>query len=116
MTDVRLVSCTSCAAYSQNGSQVATFAVEVDQPQPWHCKRCQPGMVPVDELAVPNRSVGLVDHSPGSRWVVLERDGDWLTVRPLGLPEWPSRTVHINEVRLEFSYERLAQVRARGRS
>lgn len=109
-----LTSCAACAAYSENApSGCAEYVTDVPQPYPWHCRRCRPGLVPADELAVVGAVVGLVVGRPEARWVVLARDGHLVTIRPLGLPEWPTRQVAVGEIRPQFSYERLAASRRR---
>lgn len=109
-----LTSCAACAAYSQNGPSGATaYVTDVPQPHPWFCPRCRAGLIPADELAVVGASVGLVGAQPEARWVVLARDGHLVTIRPLGLPEWPTRQVTVGEIRPQFSYERLAASRRR---
>ena len=111
MNTAHLTSCHACAAYSENGGQVAAYVTDVPQPRPWYCPRCLPGLVPADQLAVPNAEVTLVDHNPGTRYVVLARDGDRVTVRVLGLTCVPARTVHIDEVMPRFSYAQLEAAR-----
>lgn len=99
---VYLTACASCGAYPS-----ATFYVtEVPQTGPFRCPKCKTGEIPADEHAGPGATVKLVDRGD-TPWVILTRDGDTLTVRPLGLPSFPARQVCLTEVLPKFSYDRL---------
>lgn len=107
-----LTSCHACAAYGEGRGRAGAFVTDVPQPQPWYCRRCQAGLIPADEHAQPGAEVQLVDHNPYTRYVVLARDGDQVTVRVLGLTCVPARTVCIAEVMPRFSYTRREAHRA----
>jgi hypothetical protein len=77
-------------------------------PYPFYCRKCRPGLIPADKHAQPETAVGLLGAPLEALWVVLSRDGDTVTIRPLGLPDFPSRTVAVAEIRPQFSYQRLA--------
>jgi hypothetical protein len=109
MNTAYLAMCATCGAYPA----AAMYATDVPQPRPFYCPRCRAGLIPADDLAQVDAAVGLVDAAPEAQWVVLSRDGDLVTIRPLGLPNFPARTVTVAEIRPKFSYQRLAQARKR---
>ena len=112
-TPVYLYICSSCAAYPSGSAWVS----EGPQPWPYHCPRCQPGLMTAEEqLAThpgPYPVVSFIGDRLEARWVVLEilNDGG-LRVRPVGLPDWPVRTRHTSEIRPLFSYDKLNRHRA----
>lgn len=113
-TIVYFYACTSCGASSpdaKTSGAPTTYACDVPQSDPYHCPKCQPGLVPAVEHTQVGEAVGLIDAAPQARWVVLHRTGDQVTIRPLGLPDFPSRDVCIAEIRPKFSYDRLNQAR-----
>lgn len=110
---VYLASCAACAATGAHGEGATTVACEVPQSDPFYCRKCQDGLIPADEIAQVGDVVGLFEARPEARWVVLVREGDIVSIRPLGLPSWPARTVTVDEIRPQFSYARLHAVRAR---
>jgi hypothetical protein len=110
--------CASCGASGPDAKTSAaptTYACDVVQSDPFHCPRCRPGLIPASEHAQVDAAVSLVDAGPEARWVVLGRAGDQVTIRPLGLPDFPARVVCIAQIRPRFSYERLAQARRAAR-
>lgn len=113
-----LVSCTQCGGRREFGWSAAKMVVcDVPQPEPFVCGSCQPGLIPADELCQPGRVVHLVGAgAQDTGWVILSRDGDQLTGRPLGLPDWPAQTILVAQVRPEFSHQRLAAAENRARS
>jgi hypothetical protein len=108
---VYLASCAACAAIGPNGQGVTTYACEVPQPDPFYCRKCRPGLIPADEIAQVDEVVGLLDQRSEARWVVLAREGDIVSIRPLGLPNFAAHTVTVGEISPKFSYERLATAR-----
>jgi hypothetical protein len=60
---------------------------------------------------VVGKSVGLVGADPQALWAVLARNGDRVTLRPQGLPSFPSFEVSLDEISPKFSYQRLEQAR-----
>jgi hypothetical protein len=106
---VYLAACRACGASSPEVNGAPTeHAMDVPPPFPYYCPKCQAGVIPAEELITEGAVVGLVDHAHEARWCILTVAGDTATVRPLGLPDWPARTVHVTEIRPKFSYERLA--------
>lgn len=99
---VYLTVCENCSGYPA----AVFYVTEVPQPRPFRCPKCKPGEIPADEHAVPGAAVKLVGRGD-TPWVILTRDGDMLTVRPLGLPSFPARQVCLAEVLPKFSYDRL---------
>jgi hypothetical protein len=110
---VYLASCAACGASGVDGGGATTYACEVPQPDPFYCPKCRPGLIPADELAQVDQCVGLLAQRPEASWVVLVRDGDIVSIRPLGLPSFPARTVTVGEIRPKFSYQRLAAAKHR---
>lgn len=104
---VYLAACVACGATGVDGGGATTYACEVPPPDPFYCPKCRRGLIPADELAQPGGEVGLVDAAREAHWVVLARDGDTVTIRPLGLPDFPARQVSLGEIRPKFSYARL---------
>lgn len=109
---VYFAACHACGASSPevNGAPT-TYALDVPPPFPYYCPKCRPGLIPAEELVKVGDCVGLVDHAYEARWCILAVDGDTVMVRPLGLPDWPSRPVSVGDIRPQFSYERLAGAR-----
>lgn len=66
----------------------------------WFCPACAAKFPPFNPQPYP---VGSQDEQQcryeGREMVVLAREGDQVTVRPLGNPDAPSFTVHINNLR-----------------
>lgn len=111
---IYLYSCTACGASAPDARDSmgpTTYACEVQQSDPFYCPKCRPGLIPAAEHAQIGEAVSLVDANPLTRWVVLNRADDLVTVRPLGLPGFRSRVVCIAEIRPQFSYERLNSAR-----
>jgi hypothetical protein len=104
-----LTTCATCGGYPA----ASWWVTDVPQPHPWHCPKCRPGLILAEDLAVVGAEVGLIDRRAEARFVVLARDGDTVTVRPLGLTSFPSTDVSTAEIRPKFSYERLAASRRR---
>lgn len=109
---VYVYACQSCGASSPEvAGTPTTYACEVPQFDPFHCPKCRPGLIPADDLAQVGGVVGLLAERPEARWVVLVREGDIVSIRPLGLPNFAARTVTVDEIRPKFSYQRLATAR-----
>jgi hypothetical protein len=99
-----LVACASCGAHP-----TASFWVtDVPQPSPWHCPKCRRGLIPAEEHAVVGAVVQLIGQVREARWLVVDRDDNSVTLRPLGLPDWPTTVFALGEVSPMFSYERLS--------
>jgi hypothetical protein len=101
---VYLAVCAACGAYPAGG----VYACEVPQPRPFYCPSCRSGLVSPEEHAQPNAIVRKANRPDGpfSQLVVLSRDGDRVTVRPLGFPDGPEETLPLAELAPEFSYAR----------
>lgn len=97
------------AACSQHGGHPAAALYALDVPQyAFLCRKCSKGLIPADEVAREGAVVILVDYNPGTRWVVLRREDETITVRVLGMPDSQEITVPVGQVRPEFSYRRMS--------
>ena len=107
---VYFYACTVCGASgpdAKTNGAPTTYACDVPQGDPYYCPKCRAGLIPADEHAQPGEAIGLIDATPEARWVVLDRSGDQVTIRPLGLPGFRSSVVSVAEIRPQFSYQLL---------